>query len=64
MVNYLNESKSLIFKDKTWSFIGFRTTETSLDNKVNECIAAFTEVEARKLLVALRNGRFRMQLMG
>lgn len=51
MVNYLNESKGLIFKDKNWSFIGSRTTETLLDNKVNECIAAFTEVEACKLLV-------------
>lgn len=52
------------FKDRNWSSVGSRTTETSLDNKVNECIAAFTEVEARKLLVALRNGRFGMQLMG
>lgn len=64
MVNYLNESKSLIFQDKNWSFIGSRTTETSLDNKVNECIAAFTEVEACKLPAAVCNGRFGMQLMG
>lgn len=64
MVNYLSESKSLIFKDKSWSLIGSRTAETSLDNKVNECIAPFTEVEARKLLVALCNGRFGMPLMG
>lgn len=64
MVNYLNGSKSLIFKDKNWSFIGSRTTESSLDNKVNECIAPFTKVEALKLLVVPRNGRFGMQLMG
>lgn len=63
-VNYLNESKSLIFKDRNWSSVGRRTTETSPDNKVNECIAAFTGAEARKLLAALRNGRFGMQLMG
>ena len=64
MANYLNKSKSLIFRDKNCSFIGSRTTETLLDNKVNECIPPFTAMEAHKLLVALCNGRFRMQLMG
>lgn len=64
MVNYLSEFKSFIFKDKSWSFIGFRIVEILLDNKVNECIVLFIEVEVRKLLVVLCNGRFGMSLMG
>lgn len=64
MADYPNKSKSLIFKDKNCSFIGSRTTEILLDYKVNECIAPFTAAEAHKLLVAVRNGRFGMQLMG
>lgn len=62
-------TKSPTFRDqkkkkKKRLFIGSRTTETFLDNKVDECIAPFPAVEARELLVAVRNGRFGMQLMG